>query len=97
MLSMQLDACRNLVEVRRVAHFRVETGARSLTDGVHWQLLISAASLLVVARIVEPIWGSKEFLKFISIVNLGTGAVALAVLYVWYIITSFRERAGKVL
>ena len=62
-----------------------------------WQVLFSIVSTLLLARMIEPIWGSKEFLKFIAIVNLGTGLFTLAVLYVWFIITSYREGAGKVL
>lgn len=53
--------------------------------------------ILLLARIIEPIWGSKEFLKFLGIVNLGSGLAALSVLYVCFVINSFKERAGKVL
>lgn len=53
--------------------------------------------ILMLARIIEPIWGSKEFLKFLGIVNLGSGLAALAVLYVCFVINSFKEGAGKVL
>lgn len=61
------------------------------------QLLFSILSILLLARIIEPIWGSKEFLKFLGIVNLGSGVTALAVLYICFVINSFKDRAGKVL
>ena len=62
------------------------------------QLIFSILSILLLARIIEPIWGSKEFLKFLGIVNLGTGIAALAVLYICFVINStIKERAGRVL
>lgn len=61
------------------------------------QAVFSAVGILMLARIIEPIWGSKEFLKFLGIVNLGSGLTALAVLYVCFVINSFKEGAGKVL
>jgi hypothetical protein len=61
------------------------------------QVVFSAVGILMLARIIEPIWGSKEFLKFLGIVNLGSGLAALAVLYVCFVINSFKEGAGKVL
>lgn len=35
-------------------------------------MVVSVAGLLFVGRMLEPIWGSKEFLQFIFVVNLLT-------------------------
>jgi len=38
------------------------------------QLIVSIAALLIVGRLLEPFWGSKEFLKFIFFVNFFASA-----------------------
>jgi hypothetical protein len=35
---------------------------------------VSIAALLIVGRLLEPFWGSKEFLKFIVFVNFFASA-----------------------
>jgi hypothetical protein len=35
---------------------------------------VSIAPLLIVGRLLEPFWGSKEFLKFIVFVNFFASA-----------------------
>ena len=61
------------------------------------QLLGVVAALLFLARRIEPVWGSREFLAFICGVNAATGAATLALCYVAYMINARSQRAGKVL
>lgn len=44
-------------------------------------MVIDTAALLVLSSIIEPLWGAKEFVKFLSIVNLAAGVTSLACLY----------------
>eukprot|EP00897_Mesotaenium_endlicherianum_P009299 jgi/Mesen1/8398/ME000468S07827 len=48
-------------------------------------LLFSIFALLIIGKFIEPIWGSKEFLKFILVVNfltaLNTFALTIALYY----------------
>ncbi|KAH9556607.1 hypothetical protein CY35_07G038400 [Sphagnum magellanicum] len=39
-----------------------------------FSLIVSIAALLIVGRLLEPFWGSKEFLKFIFFVNFFASA-----------------------
>ncbi|KAG1666228.1 hypothetical protein FOA52_011528 [Chlamydomonas sp. UWO 241] len=50
------------------------------TDAI--ALVLNCAALILLARLVEPVYGSKEFLKFISIVNLSCGTAVFVVVYV---------------
>ena len=61
------------------------------------QLVVSIAGILLLARIVEPVWGSKEFLLFVSVVNAGTGLATLALLYLLYAINHNSEHSGDLL
>ncbi|KAJ0764217.1 putative Rhomboid-like superfamily protein [Helianthus annuus] len=49
-------------------------------------VVISTIGLLFIGRLLEPIWGSKEFLKFIFVVNFFTNVcVFITVISVYYI------------
>lgn len=52
--------------------------------------MISVAALLGLARVVEPVYGSKEFLKFIAVVDLMVGSVVFVAVYI-----GFAVRAGS--
>lgn len=54
-------------------------------------------SILLLARIIEPVWGSREFVKFICFVNVMSGAGTLMLLYVVYAMHPYAEKAAKVL
>lgn len=41
--------------------------------------------VLLLAKVLEPIWGSKEFLKFILLVNTAVGLSTLSLLYLLYV------------
>ncbi|KAJ0777161.1 putative Rhomboid-like superfamily protein [Helianthus annuus] len=50
------------------------------------QVVISTIGLLFIGRLLEPIWGSREFLKFIFVVNFFTNVcVFITVIFVYYI------------
>jgi hypothetical protein len=44
-------------------------------------------AVLFIGKTLEPIWGSKEFLKFIVLVNLFTGASTFASMIFLYFCT----------
>jgi len=48
--------------------------------------LFDSAILVIFGKYLEPIWGSKEFLKFIMIINLLIGASTFVVVIVLYMI-----------
>lgn len=48
---------------------------------------VNIALLMIAGKFLEPIWGSKEFLKFIIVVNLGAGIGAFFLMLVLYGIT----------
>ncbi|KAJ0481165.1 hypothetical protein HanIR_Chr13g0639601 [Helianthus annuus] len=49
-------------------------------------VVISTIGLLFIGRLLEPIWGSREFLKFIFVVNFFTNVcVFITVIFVYYI------------
>ncbi|KAK9797058.1 hypothetical protein WJX73_010621 [Symbiochloris irregularis] len=59
--------------------------------------VVSVAGTLLLARIIEPVWGSKEFLVFICVVNAGAGMATLALLYVLYALNHSSEHSGDLL
>uniref|UniRef100_A0A7S0QX60 Transmembrane protein 115 n=1 Tax=Pyramimonas obovata TaxID=1411642 RepID=A0A7S0QX60_9CHLO len=62
-----------------------------------WMLLIDTICLLVMARYLEPIWGSKEFLKFVVITNALVGLVTFMYMMTVYFATASEDYLyGKV-
>lgn len=57
------------------------------------QLLLSLVGVLVLAKVVEPVWGSKGFLLFVAIVNFWTGFCTFVLLYLLYTV----DRTGDLL
>lgn len=58
-----------------------------------FRLLLSLVGVLVLAKVVEPVWGSKGFLLFVGIVNFWTGFCTFVLLYLLYTV----DRAGDLL
>ena len=63
---------------------------RSLTNAhqpsrVRLQLVLGVAGILLLAKVLEPAWGSKEFIKFILLVDTAAGVATLSLLYVLYV------------
>jgi membrane associated rhomboid family serine protease len=61
------------------------------------QLIFSVVSILLLARLIEPVWGSKEFIKFIAATNIATGAGTLVLLYILFALTQYSEHSGDLL
>ena len=57
------------------------------------QLLLSLVGVLGLAKIVEPVWGSKGFLLFIAVVNFWTGFSTFVLVYLLFTI----DRKGDLL
>ena len=51
------------------------------------QVVVSTVGLLFVGKLLEPIWGSREFLKFIFIVNFLTSLCVFITAIALYYIT----------
>lgn len=51
------------------------------------QAIVNVLAVLFIGKTLEPIWGSKEFLKFIVLVNLFTGASTFATMIFLYFCT----------
>jgi hypothetical protein len=54
---------------------------------MRFQVIASIAGLLLFGKVLEPLWGSKELLKFIFIVNLSTSVCVFMTAIVLYYIT----------
>mmetsp|Transcript_21757 Transcript_21757/g.37101 ORF Transcript_21757/g.37101 Transcript_21757/m.37101 type:complete len:322 (+) Transcript_21757:16-981(+) len=52
------------------------------------ELVINVIGLLILARLVEPVYGSKEFLKYLFLVNLMVCTSVFVSIYVAYAITT---------
>ncbi|KAL5680387.1 hypothetical protein ACJX0J_006772, partial [Zea mays] len=50
-------------------------------------VIMSIVGLLLLGKVLEPLWGAKELLKFIFIVNLSTSACVFVTTIVLYYIT----------
>ncbi|XP_066379754.1 rhomboid-like protein 19 isoform X1 [Miscanthus floridulus] len=50
-------------------------------------VIVSIVGLLLFGKVLEPLWGAKELLKFIFIVNLSTSACVFVTTIVLYYIT----------
>ncbi|KAK9845713.1 hypothetical protein WJX81_000351 [Elliptochloris bilobata] len=49
------------------------------------KLLLGAFGILMLAKVLEPVWGSKEFLKFVLLVDMAVGVSTLSLLYLLYV------------
>lgn len=57
------------------------------------QLLLNLVGVLMLAKIVEPVWGSKGFLLFTAVINFWTGFSTFVFIYLLFTI----DRKGDVL
>lgn len=59
----------------------------TLTESNILQVVVSTVGLLFVGKLLEPIWGSREFLKFIFVVNFLTSLCVFITAIALYYIT----------
>ena len=59
------------------------------------QLALNAAALLALAPQLEPVWGSREFLKFVVLVNACAGACSFVYLFLDYVATCCHEHSER--
>lgn len=57
------------------------------------QLLLSLVGVLFLAKVVEPVWGSKGLLIFVGVVNFWTGFSTFVLLYLLFTV----DRTGALL
>ncbi|KAK3268442.1 hypothetical protein CYMTET_23062 [Cymbomonas tetramitiformis] len=58
-----------------------------LVETNFWMLLFDATTLLLMAGHLEPNWGSKEFLKFVTVINTTVGVAAFVIMLSLYFCT----------
>lgn len=63
----------------------------SLFETNLFQLLFCVVGLLFTAKVLEPIWGSKEFVRFVAVVSLCAGFCTFAVVMAVYLITAHQS------
>jgi hypothetical protein len=59
--------------------------------------VVEVVAVLFLTRLVEPVYGSKEFLKFLFIVDFSICLCTLIGVYVFFAIDSSNEKRGDVL
>eukprot|EP00118_Oscarella_pearsei_P008465 m.43721 g.43721 ORF g.43721 m.43721 type:complete len:377 (+) comp33470_c0_seq3:30-1160(+) len=86
-------------------HFRVWTFITAgLLETHWWNVLIDIGVTIMAAQMLEPLWTSREFLKYIAVVNVGSSVLTSLVFVVFYIVfrsdrllfTSFHGYVGVV-
>lgn len=60
------------------------------------QVLVAIVSLLLLARIIEPVYGSTEFLKYILVVDLISSLFTFIFAYIVFM-TAPQSAKGKTL
>lgn len=63
---------------------------------LHLQVLIAVMALLLLARIIEPVYGSTEFLKYILIVDVSSSFATFAMAYFVFMSAPYSAK-GKTL
>lgn len=53
--------------------------------------------MLFFTRLVEPVYGSKEFLKFLFVVDLSICTSVLVFVYIYFAASGTNEKKGDVL
>lgn len=80
--------CGKWLLIYRTSWFACLTADTLVHHSDYWlQLAVSIFSLLVVGRLLEPFWGSREFFKFIVFVNFFASANTFVLAIFLYIIT----------
>jgi hypothetical protein len=51
------------------------------------QLALNVAALILLARLIEPVYGSREFIKLLAIVNCATTVCVFVGVYISYAAT----------
>ncbi|CAB3991222.1 transmembrane 115-like [Paramuricea clavata] len=52
-----------------------------------WNVVADIIVLVLCGRILEPLWGALEFLKYITILNVGTSLIASGLCLLYYLVT----------
>jgi hypothetical protein len=58
-----------------------------LTRMAPFQVIVSIVGLLLFGKLLEPLWGAKELLKFIFIVNISTSFCVFITAVILYYLT----------
>lgn len=58
-------------------------------------LVVSILAILLLSKVIEPNWGSKEYIKYLALVNVGSGVGTFVLVYIAYALD--RNNEGNLL
>lgn len=61
------------------------------------QLAFEVVAVLFFTRLVEPVYGSKEFLKFLFVVDISICVSVLVSVYIYFAAAGANEKKGDAL
>jgi membrane associated rhomboid family serine protease len=69
-------------------HFWIWTAFTHCFLEVHfWEVLIDVAIIVLVGKLLEPLWGAIEMVVFFAVVNVGVALLSSVFYYILYMIT----------
>ena len=69
-------------------HFWIWTAFTHCFLEVHfWEVLIDVAIIVLVGKLLEPLWGAIEMVVFFAVVNVGVAVLSSFFYYILYMIT----------
>ena len=69
-------------------HFHIWTSITHCLIEIHWwEIVLDAAVILFVGKLLEPLWGAFEMVVFFAVVNVGTAILAAFFYYFLYMVT----------
>ena len=69
-------------------HFWVWTAFTHCFLEVHfWEVVLDVAVIVLVGKLLEPLWGAVEMLLFFGVVNVGVAVISSFFYYVLYMLT----------
>ena len=69
-------------------HFWLWTAATHCFFEIHiWEVLIDVVTIVLVGKLLEPLWGAIEMLVFFAVVNIGVAILSAFFYYILYMVT----------
>ena len=73
-------------------HFYLWTALTHCYLEIHWwEVAVDLVTLILVGKLLEPLWGALEMITFFLVVNAGVGVVSAVFYYFLYMVT-FNEQ-----
>lgn len=69
-------------------HFWLWTAATHCFFEIHfWEVIIDVVTIVMVGKLLEPLWGAIEMLVFFAVVNIGVAILSAFFYYILYMVT----------